>query len=152
MQATSSVAEAAIERATRNRVGRSGVKRGGGQTACHDKFLRPVKGNRPSAATGPPSGPAEEDVWNIHRGDPDLRHGFRHDNGHCGPRSAAAADPCTIAGAVNAPAAIEPKVLDILRATCKALADAKTMSFTAVNTYEKAALNGQPLYYPRATS
>ena len=46
-----------------------------------------------------------------------------------------------------APAPIEPKALDILKAACKALADAKTMSFTAVNTYEKAALNGQPLYY-----
>ncbi len=42
---------------------------------------------------------------------------------------------------------IEPKVRDILRATCAVLGEAKTMSFTALNTYERAATNGQPLYY-----
>lgn len=47
----------------------------------------------------------------------------------------------------SAPAPIDPKVSGILKATCKVLEEAKTMSFTAVNTYEKAALNGQPLYY-----
>ena len=50
-------------------------------------------------------------------------------------------------GSAGTPPAIEPKVVDILKAACKVLADAKTMSFIAVNTYEKAALNGQPLYY-----
>jgi hypothetical protein len=53
--------------------------------------------------------------------------------------------PAPPSSAARAP--IEPKALDILKAACKALVDAKTMSFTAVNTYEKAALNGQPLYY-----
>jgi hypothetical protein len=42
---------------------------------------------------------------------------------------------------------IEPKAREILQAACGVLAGAKTMSFTAVNTYEKAARNGQPLYY-----
>lgn len=41
------------------------------------------------------------------------------------------------AGAAHAPPPIEPKALDVLRAACKALADAKTMSFTAVNTYKR---------------
>jgi hypothetical protein len=55
--------------------------------------------------------------------------------------------PAPPSGTATTPPPIEPKALEILKATCKALADAKTMSFTAVNTYEKAALNGQPLYY-----
>ena len=42
---------------------------------------------------------------------------------------------------------IEPKAVDVLRAACATLEAAKAMSFTAVNTYEKAARNGQPLYY-----
>jgi hypothetical protein len=42
---------------------------------------------------------------------------------------------------------IEAKAVDILDAACKALSEAKAMSFTAVNTYEKAARNGQPLFY-----
>ena len=42
---------------------------------------------------------------------------------------------------------IEPKAVAILKATCAALSGAKTMSFDALNTYEKAARNGQPLYY-----
>jgi hypothetical protein len=44
-------------------------------------------------------------------------------------------------------AALEPKALDVLKGASAALAGAKTMSFTAVSTYERAALNGQPLYY-----
>ena len=44
-------------------------------------------------------------------------------------------------------AAAEPKALDILKAACGVLTGANTMSFTAVNTYEKAAVNGQPLFY-----
>ncbi|MBS0639240.1 MAG: DUF2092 domain-containing protein [Proteobacteria bacterium] len=51
----------------------------------------------------------------------------------------------------EAPAAerhpIEPKAMDILKASCRTLAGAKAMSFHALNTYEKAARNGQPLYY-----
>lgn len=43
--------------------------------------------------------------------------------------------------------AIEPRAVNVLQASCGALAGAKAMSFTAVNTYEKAARNGQPLYY-----
>lgn len=42
---------------------------------------------------------------------------------------------------------IEAKAVEILNAACDALAAAKAMSFTAVNTYEKAARNGQPLFY-----
>jgi len=42
---------------------------------------------------------------------------------------------------------IEQKAADILKATCDTLAAAKAMSFTALSTYEKAARNGQPLFY-----
>jgi hypothetical protein len=35
----------------------------------------------------------------------------------------------------------------MLKATCQRLVNAKTLSFTAVTTYESAARNGQPLYY-----
>jgi hypothetical protein len=42
---------------------------------------------------------------------------------------------------------IEPKAVDILKASCDVLASAKAMSFTAVSTYERAARNGQPLFY-----
>src|SRR5690349_6824175 len=42
---------------------------------------------------------------------------------------------------------IEPKAVDILKASCDALSMAKAMSFTAVSTYERAARNGQPLFY-----
>ena len=49
--------------------------------------------------------------------------------------------------APNPPPHIEPKALEILKAACDALTAAKAMSFTAVNTYEKAARNGQPLYH-----
>ncbi|MBV8612155.1 MAG: DUF2092 domain-containing protein, partial [Acetobacteraceae bacterium] len=58
------------------------------------------------------------------------------------------------AQAVQAPSApapehppIEEKAIAILDKACTALAAAKAMSFTAVSTYEKAARNGQPLYY-----
>lgn len=49
--------------------------------------------------------------------------------------------------ALAAPNPIEPKAMDTLKAACDVLAGAKAMSFTATNTYEKAARNGQPLYY-----
>ena len=42
---------------------------------------------------------------------------------------------------------IEPKAMQIVKQGCDTLAAAKAMSFTATNTYEKAARNGQPLYY-----
>jgi hypothetical protein len=43
--------------------------------------------------------------------------------------------------------AIETAALDMLKATSERLAAAKTLSFTAVTTYESPARNGQPLYY-----
>lgn len=46
-----------------------------------------------------------------------------------------------------APPAIEPKAMEILQAACTTLSAVQTMSFTAVDTYERAARTGQPLYY-----
>jgi hypothetical protein len=46
-----------------------------------------------------------------------------------------------------APPAIEPKAMEILKASCAVLAGAKAMSFNALNTYEKYARNGQPLFF-----
>jgi hypothetical protein len=43
--------------------------------------------------------------------------------------------------------AIEPVALEMLKAMSGRLAGAKSMSFTAVTTYESPARNGQPLYY-----
>ena len=43
--------------------------------------------------------------------------------------------------------AIEPAALEMLKATSRRLAGARSMSFTAVTTYESPARNGQPLYY-----
>ena len=43
--------------------------------------------------------------------------------------------------------AIETAALDMLKATSERLSTAKTLSFTAVTTYESPARNGQPLYY-----
>lgn len=52
------------------------------------------------------------------------------------------------AGAQGAPAVpVEPKALAVLKAACEALTSAKTMQFTALDTYERKAVNGQPLYY-----
>jgi hypothetical protein len=45
------------------------------------------------------------------------------------------------------PPRIDPKAIAILHAACDVLSGAKSMSFTAVDTYERAARNGQPLYY-----
>jgi hypothetical protein len=42
---------------------------------------------------------------------------------------------------------IDPKATAILRRACETLSGAQTMAFTAVDTYERAARNGQPLYY-----
>lgn len=49
--------------------------------------------------------------------------------------------------AAAAPPPIEPKAIEILKAGCAVLAGAKAMSFDALNTYEKRARNGQPLFY-----
>ncbi|HEY2050037.1 MAG TPA: DUF2092 domain-containing protein [Caulobacteraceae bacterium] len=43
--------------------------------------------------------------------------------------------------------ATDPKAVAILKASCTALSAAQTLSFTAVDTYQRAARNGQPLYY-----
>jgi hypothetical protein len=43
--------------------------------------------------------------------------------------------------------AIEPVALEMLKAASQRLAATKSMSFTAVTTYESPARNGQPLYY-----
>src|SRR5208283_2736313 len=51
------------------------------------------------------------------------------------------------AAAAPAQPPIEQKAVDILKAACSTLETAKAMSFTAVSTYEKAARNGQPLFY-----
>ncbi len=50
------------------------------------------------------------------------------------------------AAASPAPA-MEPKAIEILKAASDKLAAANTLEFTAVSTYERAARNGQPLYY-----
>lgn len=42
---------------------------------------------------------------------------------------------------------VEPKEVEILKASCDTFAGAKAMSFTALSTCEKVARNGQPLYY-----
>jgi hypothetical protein len=43
--------------------------------------------------------------------------------------------------------AIEPNAIEMLKAMSQRLTGARTMSFTAVTTYESPARNGQPLYY-----
>jgi hypothetical protein len=43
--------------------------------------------------------------------------------------------------------AIEPNAIEMLKAMSQRLAGAKSMSFTAITTYEAPARNGQPLYY-----
>ena len=43
--------------------------------------------------------------------------------------------------------AIEPVALEMLKATSQRLASAKSISFTAITSYESPARNGQPLYY-----
>ncbi len=57
----------------------------------------------------------------------------------------AGAQPASPAPADQPP--IEQKATDVLKAACETLANAKAMSFSALSTYEKAARNGQPLYY-----
>jgi hypothetical protein len=59
------------------------------------------------------------------------------------PSAPASTPPATQAERPN----IESKAMAILHAACNTLSAAQTMSFTAVDTYERAARNGQPLYY-----
>jgi len=65
--------------------------------------------------------------------------------------AAPAAAPAQNAPAAPAPAApapvMEPKAIEVLKAASDKLAAANTLQFTAVSTYERAARNGQPLYY-----
>ena len=61
------------------------------------------------------------------------------------PTWAQQTQPAPAAPAATPP--IEQKAVDVLKDGCKVLASAKAMSFTAVSTYEKAARNGQPLFY-----
>jgi hypothetical protein len=42
-----------------------------------------------------------------------------------------------------------PKAVAVLKAASAILAEANTLSFTAMETYEHPALNGQPLYYSK---
>jgi hypothetical protein len=60
---------------------------------------------------------------------------------------AAAANAQQSAAPAQSHPAIDPKALQILHAACDMLSHAQTMTFTAVDTYERAARNGQPLYY-----
>lgn len=68
------------------------------------------------------------------------------------PPPAAAPSAAAPAAAPAAPAAIptdalEPKALELLKAASAALGGAKSLSFTAVSTFERNAANGQPLFY-----
>ncbi len=51
------------------------------------------------------------------------------------------------ASAETAAPSLEPKAIEILKAASDTLSKAQTLSFTAIATYERAARNGQPLYY-----
>jgi hypothetical protein len=62
-------------------------------------------------------------------------------------QNAPASPPSAPAQAAPAAPALEPKAIDLLKATSAKLAAARTMSFTAVSSYERAARNGQPLSY-----
>jgi hypothetical protein len=67
-----------------------------------------------------------------------------------GQQAPTASPPAAPPAATPNPAAsppIEPKAVEVLKASCNTLSSAKALSFTALNTYEKAARNGQPLYY-----
>jgi hypothetical protein len=61
--------------------------------------------------------------------------------------SSAAQDAATQQRTPAVWATLDPKVIAILRASCNALSSAQTMTFTAVDTFERAAHNGQPLYH-----
>jgi hypothetical protein len=63
------------------------------------------------------------------------------------PAPSAAQVGATQQQAAATPAAIDPKAIAILRASCDALGTAQTMTFTAEDTFERPARNGQPLYH-----
>ena len=60
---------------------------------------------------------------------------------------AATVAPAAAAATVAPPPAMEPRALEILKASCAVLGKAKAMSFDALTTFEKYARNGQPLFY-----
>jgi hypothetical protein len=62
------------------------------------------------------------------------------------PLATAQNAPPPMADAPAAPA-IEPKAIAMLKAASSALAGAESISFDSVSTYERAAANGQPLFY-----
>lgn len=66
-----------------------------------------------------------------------------------GAQAQAQSAPTQTRAAAQAPAAaaVDPKAMAILKASCTAVGGAQNMSFTAVDTYQRAARNGQPLYY-----
>jgi len=51
------------------------------------------------------------------------------------------------AAAPAAPPAMEPRAMEILKASCAVLSKAKAMSFDALTTYQKYGRTGQPLFY-----
>ena len=68
-----------------------------------------------------------------------------------GQAQTAPATPAAPAASATAPGApppaMEPRALEILKASCAVLGKAKAMSFDALTTFEKYARNGQPLFY-----
>lgn len=64
---------------------------------------------------------------------------------------ASIAAPAAMAADTPSPApaapALEPKAVELLKAASAALAGAESVSFNATATYERAATNGQPLFY-----
>jgi hypothetical protein len=87
----------------------------------------------------------------------EIRMSRKHLSGLCLSLMVAIAAPLAIAEQAHPPAAapsvahaipeLEPRALDLLKAASAALADAQKVSFDAVATYERAALNGQPLFF-----
>jgi hypothetical protein len=57
------------------------------------------------------------------------------------------ANPSAKAAATAAPPALEPKAIELLKATSDRLASAKTLAFTAVETYESPSRQGHPLVF-----
>jgi hypothetical protein len=62
-------------------------------------------------------------------------------------KASKAAKPSSKAAAPTVEPALEPKAIDILKASCSRLAAAHSMTFTAVVTYESPSLIGPPLAY-----
>ena len=72
-------------------------------------------------------------------------------NAQQSPKAPKASKPAKSQSKVEAPPevqlVIEPKAIDILKASCSRLAAARTMGFTAVVSYESPSLLGPPLVY-----